>query len=152
MAWRATLVVAALLAATPAGAKPFGPWGVRRGTFSPSQATALPRSEPTTTTDVVFLGAIRLYQRHLSPLKSFKCPSYPTCSRYALDSIQDYGVLRGTLMTLDRLFIRENAAMGSFLSLVRVDGVVRFYDPPAHNDLVSPLPFPRDFVRLDARW
>ena len=125
---------------------------MRRGTFSSAQTFSTPSFASTSTTDVVFTGAIRLYQRFLSPLKGYKCPSYPTCSRFALDSIRDYGALRGTVMTLDRLFIRENVSMGAYLSLVRVDGVVRYWDPPGHNDLVSPLPFPRDFVRPAARW
>ena len=54
-------------------------------------------------------------------------------------------------MTLDRIFIREQGTMGEFYPLVRVDGVVRYYDPPKNNDLVTELPPFRDFLS-SPRW
>lgn len=152
----AVALLAAWLCAAPAFAEPFAPWGVGRGEFSHAQ-TACPavrgRQVSGRTTDVFFLGAIWLYQAYLSPLKGFHCPSTPGCSSFALASARRYGIVRGALMAIDRLFIRENASMGAFLPLIRVkSGEVRFYDPPEHNDLVTPLPFPTEFVERDARW
>lgn len=86
-----------------------------------------------------------MYQRTLSPKKGFHCPSWPSCSGFALRSMRRTGPLQGMLMTLDRLFIREHNGMGSFYMRIRLPDGVRYYDPPAHNDLVSELPPFRPF-------
>jgi uncharacterized protein len=41
------------------------------------------------------LSLIRLYQRWVSPLLAPACRFEPTCSHYACEAIQRYGVLRG---------------------------------------------------------
>lgn len=51
----------------------------------------------------VMIKGIRLYQKYLSPLKHTKCPYYPTCSQYGLESIQKYGALKGGLMAVWRI-------------------------------------------------
>ena len=38
---------------------------------------------------------IRLYQRRISPLFSARCIYVPTCSEYARQAIERYGLLRG---------------------------------------------------------
>lgn len=38
---------------------------------------------------------IRAYQRFLSPLLPRSCRFHPTCSAYALQAVDRYGVLRG---------------------------------------------------------
>lgn len=52
------------------------------------------------------IGAIRLYQRYAPERIRRKCMFKPTCSEYAILSIQKYGVIRGLLKTRDRLFNR----------------------------------------------
>ncbi len=143
------------LSTAPAFAEPFGPWGVVHGGFSSAERACPARTRvtgATRTTRLVLLGGVMFYRRYLSPLKGFHCPSTPICSGFAMTSVSRYGVLQGLLMTLDRLFIREHSGMGAFYPLVRRRGLVRYHDPPERNDLTSPLPFPRDFVDLDARW
>ncbi len=143
------LALAWALGAGPAAAdQGFGPWQARADRFAPAVCTPAPSVGLRTghTTQVVLLGAVGFYQDHLSALKGFKCPSWPSCSGFALRSLRSRGAIQGTLMTLDRLFIREHLGMGAFYPLVRVDGVVRYYDPPAHNDLITPLPRFRDFL------
>ncbi len=44
------------------------------------------------------LGAIRWYQRHVSPGVGPACRFQPTCSHYAYEAIEQYGALRGTAM------------------------------------------------------
>ncbi|MSQ41726.1 MAG: membrane protein insertion efficiency factor YidD [Dehalococcoidia bacterium] len=51
----------------------------------------------------VALAAIRFYQRSLSPLLGARCRYEPTCSRYAYEAIEQYGVLRGGWMGIVRL-------------------------------------------------
>ena len=51
----------------------------------------------------VLIKLIRFYQKHLSPLKSTKCPYYPTCSNYGLEAIEKYGALKGGLLAIWRI-------------------------------------------------
>ncbi len=61
----------------------------------------------------LFLGAIRFYQRNISPLFKPHCIYRPTCSEYAVQAIQKYGVKREVGLLLSvllavTLFIRED--------------------------------------------
>ncbi|MGB9867514.1 MAG: membrane protein insertion efficiency factor YidD [Bacillota bacterium] len=51
----------------------------------------------------VAVGAIRAYQELLSPLKKPCCRYYPSCSRYAVDALEKYGIVRGSAMALWRV-------------------------------------------------
>jgi len=51
----------------------------------------------------IFIAVIKIYQKYLSPLKSFKCPYYPTCSQYGLEAIEKYGAFKGGLLALWRI-------------------------------------------------
>ncbi len=48
-------------------------------------------------------GAIRFYQRTISANTPRRCRYQPTCSAYALESIQVHGVIKGTLLGTWRL-------------------------------------------------
>lgn len=48
-------------------------------------------------------GALRLYQLVISPLLGANCRFYPTCSTYARQAIQKYGVVSGGWRALKRL-------------------------------------------------
>lgn len=50
---------------------------------------------------LVFL--IRGYQRLLSPLLGARCRFHPSCSRYAVEAIKRFGVLRGSWLAARRL-------------------------------------------------
>jgi putative membrane protein insertion efficiency factor len=49
------------------------------------------------------IGAIRVYQRTLSPLLGPRCKYYPSCSEYAVQAIGRYGILRGAVLAAWRL-------------------------------------------------
>ena len=51
----------------------------------------------------LFLALIRFYRKHISPLTPPKCRFVPTCSQYALEAVEKYGVLRGGWLSLKRL-------------------------------------------------
>ena len=51
----------------------------------------------------ILITMIRFYQRYLSPLKSTKCPYYPSCSNYGLEAVQKYGVFKGGILALWRI-------------------------------------------------
>jgi len=46
---------------------------------------------------------IRFYQKHISPYKGTKCPYNPTCSNYALQAVEKYGVVQGGFLALWRI-------------------------------------------------
>lgn len=51
------------------------------------------------------IGNIKIYQKYISPIKpkKIKCRFYPTCSQYAILSIQKYGSIQGIKKTVKRL-------------------------------------------------
>lgn len=51
----------------------------------------------------MLIGLIRLYQKLISPLFPARCRFYPTCSAYAVQAVERYGVLRGGWLTARRL-------------------------------------------------
>jgi putative membrane protein insertion efficiency factor len=51
----------------------------------------------------VAVAPIRLYQRLISPLFGSRCRYYPSCSEYAAQAIDRYGILRGLVLAGWRL-------------------------------------------------
>jgi uncharacterized protein len=51
----------------------------------------------------ILLGLIRFYQIVLSPLKGSSCRFLPTCSQYAYEAIQHYGICKGLFLGGKRL-------------------------------------------------
>jgi len=51
----------------------------------------------------LLLVPVRFYQRLISPALPPRCKYHPTCSRYALDAIREFGVLRGLVLAGWRL-------------------------------------------------
>jgi hypothetical protein len=43
------------------------------------------------------------YQRLVSPLLPRRCKYEPTCSRYAVEAVEEFGVLRGSVLAAWRL-------------------------------------------------
>ena len=50
---------------------------------------------------VIFL--LRFYRNYLSTLKLQCCRFYPSCSEYAIESIERYGVFSGAMKGLKRI-------------------------------------------------
>ncbi|MBC2582651.1 membrane protein insertion efficiency factor YidD [Clostridium sp. DJ247] len=50
---------------------------------------------------LVFL--IKFYRKYISGLKRPCCIFYPTCSQYALDALEKYGLLKGSFMSIKRI-------------------------------------------------
>lgn len=51
----------------------------------------------------LLLGAIRLYQLVLSPWLGRQCRYEPTCSAYAAEAIERFGVRRGVWLAVKRI-------------------------------------------------
>jgi len=51
----------------------------------------------------IILYVIRGYRRFISPLFPPTCRFYPTCSQYAQQAFEKYGILKGIWLTIKRL-------------------------------------------------
>jgi uncharacterized protein len=60
------------------------------------------------------LGAIGAYQRWLSPTRPRRCRYEPTCSAYAVESIERFGAVRGLLLATWRLLRCNPFSHGGF--------------------------------------
>ena len=46
----------------------------------------------------IVIALIKGYRKYISPIKSTKCPYFPTCSEYGLQAVEKYGVIKGGLL------------------------------------------------------
>ncbi|WP_425484394.1 membrane protein insertion efficiency factor YidD [Desulfoluna butyratoxydans] len=51
----------------------------------------------------VFVGLIKAYQYLISPLIGPRCRFYPTCSAYAIEAYERYGILKGSFLAVKRI-------------------------------------------------
>lgn len=51
----------------------------------------------------LIFAAIKFYQKAISPYVKAQCKFYPTCSQYAILSIEKYGILKGIAKTFFRI-------------------------------------------------
>jgi uncharacterized protein len=62
----------------------------------------------------IFLAPIRGYQRWISPLFPRRCRYEPTCSAYAVEAVERFGVMRGFLLACWRLLRCNPFSHGGF--------------------------------------
>ncbi|MFR0026737.1 MULTISPECIES: membrane protein insertion efficiency factor YidD [unclassified Eisenbergiella] len=51
----------------------------------------------------IVIALIKGYRKYISPMKSTKCPYFPTCSEYGLQAVEKYGVIKGGLLAFWRI-------------------------------------------------
>ena len=51
----------------------------------------------------IFIIPIKIYQWGISPLFGQNCRHQPTCSQYAVEAIQEWGILKGLFLGAKRL-------------------------------------------------
>jgi len=51
----------------------------------------------------IFISIIKLYKNYISPFFPQSCRFIPSCSSYALEAIERYGPLKGTIFGLKRI-------------------------------------------------
>jgi len=80
-------------------------------------STAAPRPQPPTPVRLVrtlVCLPIVVYQRLISPALPRRCKYEPTCSRYAVDAIREFGVARGLVLGAWRLLRCNPFSYGGF--------------------------------------
>jgi len=71
----------------------------------------------------VGVGAIRWYQRWVSPYLAPSCRFVPTCSEYAAGAIEHYGLVRGGLLAVRRLLRCHPFHSGGYDPVPVLDGL-----------------------------
>jgi hypothetical protein len=62
----------------------------------------------------VAVAPIKLYQRLISPVLGQRCKYYPSCSEYAVQAVQQFGILRGLVLAAWRLLRCNPWSHGGF--------------------------------------
>jgi putative membrane protein insertion efficiency factor len=86
----------------------------------------------------IAIAPIRLYQLVISPALPARCKYYPTCSQYAVQAVQRFGILRGLVLAGWRLLRCNPFSHGGFDPVperftLRVGPI----DPAEHHGEVS---------------
>ena len=51
----------------------------------------------------MMIRVLLIYKKYISPLKPPVCRFYPTCSQYAMESLEKYGIIKGGVKALLRI-------------------------------------------------
>ena len=51
----------------------------------------------------IVLAPVRGYQRFLSPVLPRRCKYHPSCSAYAVQAVESFGILRGVVLAVWRV-------------------------------------------------
>ena len=62
----------------------------------------------------LLLSLIRAYKRFLSPLLPRRCKYEPACSTYAVEAVERFGALRGTVLAVWRILRCNPFSHGGF--------------------------------------
>ena len=52
---------------------------------------------------LLFINLIKIYQRFVSPFFPSSCKFSPSCSKYGIEAISKYGVLKGSVLAIKRI-------------------------------------------------
>jgi len=89
---------------------------------------------------LVVLKILAAYKWALSPLLPPACRYVPTCSEYAMEAVERFGVLRGGWMACARLLRCHPFARGGYDPVVRISSRRPMFDDrqPTTNDRFQP--------------
>ena len=62
----------------------------------------------------IVLAPVRAYQRFISPALPRRCKYHPTCSSYAVQAVETYGILRGVVLAVWRVLRCNPFSHGGF--------------------------------------
>ena len=55
---------------------------------------------------IILIKIIRIYKIFISPFLGNNCRYLPTCSEYFIDSLNEHGVIKGTLKGIPKLILK----------------------------------------------
>jgi uncharacterized protein len=67
----------------------------------------------------LMLALLRVYKRWISPAFRPACRYVPSCSEYAMEAVERYGALRGTVMAVWRILRCHPLAAGGLDPVIR---------------------------------
>jgi len=62
----------------------------------------------------LLLGALRFYKAQVSPALPAACRYTPTCSEYAMEAVERFGALRGSIMAIRRVLSCNPFSRGGY--------------------------------------
>ena len=62
----------------------------------------------------LIISLIKFYRRNISPMSGPNCRFIPTCSEYALQAINKYGIFKGGIMSIWRILRCNPFSKGGF--------------------------------------
>ena len=63
----------------------------------------------------ILIAIVRFYQRNVSPYKGgSSCRFVPTCSQYALEALEKYGAVKGSLLAIRRILRCHPLSKGGY--------------------------------------
>jgi putative component of membrane protein insertase Oxa1/YidC/SpoIIIJ protein YidD len=90
-----------------------------------------PPPQTTSVTSLLGEDLLWFYQHTLSGNTGSVCPHYPSCSRYSLIAIDEYGLAIGVVMTAERLErCHDDANDKGQYEWRDIDGERKIWDPP----------------------
>lgn len=63
---------------------------------------------------LLLVGMIKGYQKLISPALPRSCKYYPSCSQYAVDALEEYGVFKGFVLASWRLLRCNPLSYGGY--------------------------------------
>ena len=80
----------------------------------------------------IFVSIIKFYRKYLSPLKTTKCPYFPSCSQYGLEAVEQYGALVGGMLAIWRILRCNPFSKGGYDPVPKIRQ--RQYTQSVHTD------------------
>ena len=62
----------------------------------------------------LIISLIKFYRTSISPMSPPRCKYIPTCSQYAIDAIEKYGIIKGGFMAAFRILRCNPLSKGGY--------------------------------------
>lgn len=62
----------------------------------------------------LIISLIKFYKTNISPMSPPRCKYIPTCSQYAVDAIEKYGIIKGGFMAAFRILRCNPLSKGGY--------------------------------------
>lgn len=75
----------------------------------------------------LLIRLILFYRKYLSPLKSTKCPYFPSCSQYGLEALERFGFVKGGFLIVWRILRCNPFSKGGYDPVPTKKEIKTFY-------------------------